>query len=76
MKPVNSKSLFHSICNEIEEIKTLPASIDRANTSVSLHNSALKVLYYEVNRAKALSEEAVKKEFRNIELKDFDNCQE
>lgn len=74
MKPVNSKSLFHTICEEIEQVKTNEKpSIARAQSLSSLAKVALGFLTHEVVRAKYLAESSVSDKFRNIELKDFDS---
>lgn len=72
MKPVNSKSLFATLCNTLEKLDRNEIDTAKASVVAKLTGSALGFLVYEVNRAKAMADPEVKKEHRNIELKEFD----
>lgn len=72
MKPVNSKSLFATLCSTLEKLDKNEIDIAQASAVAKLTSSALGFLVYEVNRAKAMADPDVKKEHRNIEMKDFD----
>jgi hypothetical protein len=76
MLPVNSKSLFATLCNTLEKLDKNEIDVAQANAVANLTKQALGYLVYEVQRAKAFADEKVKKEHRNIELKNFDSLPE
>lgn len=74
MKPVNSKSLFATQCNWIEKVENEVSLnfMQRATLVVGFSKTAISCLLHEIHRAKLLANPDSKKEFRNIELKDFE----
>jgi len=73
MKPVNSKSLFATLCNTLEKLDNNEVDVSKAAATAKLCNSALGFMKYEIDRAKAMSDPKVKAEHRNLEMKEFDS---
>jgi hypothetical protein len=76
MKPVNSKSLFSTLCNTLEKLDKNEIDVNQATATAKLCGTALGYLTYEVKRATAMSDPKIKTEHRNIELKNFDSLSE
>ena len=78
MKPVNSRSLFTFICDQMEKLDAKEMTVEQAQAQSSLCQQATNILKYELERAKvkiALSEHNViyesNLELRNAESKKF-----
>lgn len=72
MKPVNSKSLFATLCNTLEKLDNNEVDVAKASATAKLCGTALGYLNHEVLRASKMADPKIKAEFRNIEMKDFD----
>ena len=79
MKPVNSKSLFHFLCDQMEKLDQKTISIDEAKAQALLAKQVNNVMKYELDRANTemkIREFNVQHgsnvEMRNIESKSFD----
>ena len=80
MKPVNSKSLFSFICDQMEKLQESLISVEQAKAQANLAKQANNILKYELERASVLMKiaefnkenESNKIEIREIESKPFD----
>jgi len=75
MKPVNSKSLFHTLCDTIEKLDHDEIDVSKASAVAKLCGQANNFLLYELKRAQMMSDPRIKEEHRNIELKEFDSTE-
>ena len=80
MKPVNSKSLFSFVCDQMEKLSSNSISVDEAKAQANLCKQANNLLKYEIERTKVLmevktfnSQNNTEIELREIESKSFDN---
>ena len=80
MKPVNSKSLFAFVCDQMEKLSSNLISVDEAKAQSNLCKQANNLLKYEIERTKVLmevktfnSQNNTEIELREIESKSFDN---
>ena len=81
MKPVNSKSLFAFVCDQMEQLQNETISVEQAKAQANLAKQANNLLKYELDRAntqmkianfnKENSENKV--QLRELESKAFDN---
>lgn len=78
--PVNSKSLFAFICDQMEKLSSKEITVDEAKAQSNLATQATKVLRYEIDRSE--TEMRVRKfnmengshiEIRQVESKGFDD---
>ena len=79
MKPVNNKSLFHFIFDQMEKLDNNSIDPEKAKAQASLASQAHKCLMYEVARTVTQAKlESHNKEFnssimlREVETKNFD----
>ena len=80
MKPVNSKSLFSFICDQMEKLQESLISVEQAKAQANLAKQANNILKYELERASVLMKiaefnkenESNKIDIREIESKPFD----
>lgn len=80
MKPVNSKSLFSFICDQMDKLQESSISVEQAKAQANLAKQANNILKYELDRASVLMKiaefnkenESNKIEIREIESKSFD----
>lgn len=70
MEPVNSRSLFHHLCKQMDKLEKKEINVQEANAQANLVEKARNLLQYELNRSKLTG-----KELREIESKGFDNYQ-
>jgi len=80
MQPVNSKSLFAFICNQMEKLNTNEIDVAQAREQGNLCKQANNILKYELDRAntqmKLAAHNAIYKDglkIREIESKPFDD---
>jgi len=83
MKPVNSKSLFAFVCDQMEQLQNESITVEQAKAQANLAKQANNLLKYELDRAntqmkivnfnKENSDNKV--ELRELESKAFDNSQ-
>lgn len=73
MLPVNSKSLFHSICRVWEKLDNDEIDTSKASAFAKLAGQANNYLNYELKRAVIMSNQQYAEHHRNIELKEFDS---
>jgi len=73
MKPVNSKSLFHTLCETLEKLDRDEIDVSKASATAKLVGQANNLLNYELKRAMVLSKEEFAKNHRVLELKSFDS---
>ena len=79
MRPVNSKSLFTFICDQMEKLSANEIDVETAKAQANLCKQANNLLKYELDRSKALMElrtfnlqRGANLELREIESKPFD----
>jgi len=67
MKPVNSKSLFHTLCETLEKLDRDEIDVSKASATAKLVGQANNLLNYELKRAMVLSKKNLLKiiEFLN-----------
>lgn len=71
--PVNSKSLFATLCKTIEKLDNDEIDVSKASAMSKLIGQANNLLNYELKRAVVMSNPEHKKEHRNLEIKEFDS---
>ena len=79
MQPVNSKSLFSFVCQQMDKLDNKQITVEEAREQSNLIKQANNLLKYELDRAKVQMQlsahNAVYKDgtnLRNIEIKGFD----
>lgn len=79
MKPVNQKSLFHFLCDQMDKLDKREISVEEAKAQASIAKQVNNVIKYELDRAN--TEMKVREfnmkhgshiEIRNIEGKNFE----
>lgn len=79
MKPVNSKSLFAFLCNQMEKLDAGEINVEQAKAQANLGKQVNNVLKYELDRANLqmkLQEHSGQKtevKIREIESKNFED---
>lgn len=74
MKPVNSKSLFSFICEQMHKLDAKEISVFEAAAQASLAKQANNLLTYELKRALTIKEiQGTGIELREIESKSFES---
>lgn len=80
MKPVNSKSLFSFICDQMEKLQESQITVEQAKAQANLAKQANNILKYELDRANTLmkitefnKDNESKVSLREIESKSFDS---
>jgi hypothetical protein len=76
MMPVNTKSMFATLCQYMEKLDNNEIDVNQAIAMSKLIGQANNLLTYELRRAVLMSNQEVKKEHRQIELKTFDSLPE
>jgi len=54
MQPVNSKSLFHFICGQMEKLDNNDITVESAQAQSNLAKQAINILNYEIKRAELM----------------------
>ena len=54
MKPVNSKSLFSFICDQMEKLQEASITVEQAKAQANLAKQANNILKYELDRTNTL----------------------
>lgn len=73
MKPMNTKSLFHFLTDQMMKLDTGLITVEEAKTQSMLSKQAHNLFTYELERAKLLAEYGDKIKIREIEAKPFDD---
>ena len=73
MLPVNSKSLFATLCKTLEKLDSDEIDVAKASTTAKVVGQCYNLMNYELKRAVVMSNPEYKKEHRNLEMKDFDS---
>jgi hypothetical protein len=73
MKPVNTKSLFSTLCLTLEKLDSAEVDVATANSISKLVGQCANLLNYELKRAVILSNPDYEKNHRNLEEKKFDS---
>ena len=80
MQPVNSKSLFNFVCEQMELLSTDKITVEEAKAQANLCKQANNLLKYELDRAKTVMQirefnmqNGANLELREIESKSFNN---
>jgi len=76
MKPVNTKSLFHMLCNTLDKLDRYEIDVTQANAVSKVVGQCTNLLNYELKRASLMSDRDIKMEHRNLESKSFDSLPE
>ena len=76
MMPVNTKSMFAKLCEYMEKLDSNEIDVAQAKAMANLIGQANNLLNYELKRALLFSNEQVRKNHRNLELKTFDSLPE
>ena len=76
MKPVNTKSLFHTLCNTLDKLDRYEIDVAQANAVAKVVGQCANLLNYELKRAALMTNDEFKKEHRNLESKNFDSLPE
>ena len=73
MMPVNTKSMFHLLCQYMEKLDKDEIDVSKAAAMSKLIGQANNLLNYELKRAALMTNSEFKHEHRHLELKDFDS---
>ena len=76
MKPVNTKSLFHHLCNTMDKLDNAEIDVATASAQAKLVSQCTNLLNYELKRAVILSNDTLRSNLRNLESKTFDSLPE
>ena len=76
MRPVNSKSLFHLLCDCMEKLDNNEIDVAQASAMSKLVGQANNLMNYELKRAALMTNPEFKQEHRNLEAKNFDSLPE
>ena len=76
MMPVNTKSMFATLCEYMEKLDNNDIDVSQAIAMSKLIGQANNLLTYELRRAVLMSNPDIKKEHRGLELKNFDSLPE
>lgn len=76
MRPINTKSMFSMLCIYMEKLDNNEIDVAQASAMSKLIGQANNLLNYELKRAMLFSNETIKKEHRNLEIKSFDSLPE
>jgi len=76
MMPVNTKSMFATLCTYMDKLDKNEIDVNQANAMSKLIGQANNLLVYELKRAMLMSNPDFKKEHRVLELKTFDSLPE
>ena len=73
MMPVNTKSMFATLCAYMDKLDKNEIDVAQATAMSKLIGQANNLLVYELKRAVLMSNQEFKKEHRGLELKTFDS---
>jgi len=73
MKPVNTKSMFHLLCDCMDRLDRDDIDVAKASAMSKLIGQANNLLTYELKRAVLMSNPDVKEQHRHLESKNFDS---
>lgn len=73
MRPVNTKSLFHTLCITLEKLDKDEIDVYKAAATAKLVHECGNLLNYELKRAAMMSNPQIKAEHRHLESKNFDS---
>ncbi len=76
MMPVNTKSMFSTLCTYMEKLDKDEIDTHQAIAMTKLIGQAHNLLVYELKRSILMSNPAYKAQHRNLELKEFDSLPE
>ena len=76
MMPVNTKSMFSTLCKCMEKLDNNEIDVNQASAMSKLIGQANNLLTYELKRAALMTNGDFKREHRNLELKTFDSLSE
>ena len=76
MKPVNTKSMFHLLCECMERLDKDEIDVAKAGAMAKLIGQANNLLNYELKRSVIMSNIEVRQQHRNLESKNFDSLPE
>ena len=76
MKPVNTKSLFHTLCVTLDKLDRYEIDVAQASAVSKVVGQCTNLLNYELKRAALMTNEEFKREHRNLESKNFDSLPE
>ena len=74
--PVNSKSMFSTLCSYMEKLDNDEIDVNKANGMSKLIGQANNLLNYELKRSALMCNNEFKAQHRNLELKTFDSLPE
>ena len=73
MRPVNTKSLFHTLCTTLEKLESDEVDVYKAAATAKLVHECGNLLNYELKRAALMTRPEFKAEHRRLESKNFDS---
>ena len=76
MRPVNTKSMFHLLCECMDRLDRNEIDVAQASAMSKLIGQANNLLNYELKRAALMTNKEFRNEHRNLETKNFDSLPE
>lgn len=73
MRPVNTKSMFHLLCECMDRLDRNEIDVAQASAMSKLIGQANNLLNYELKRAALMTNKEFRNEHRNLETKNFDS---
>jgi len=76
MRPVNTKSMFHLLMEQMEKLDRNEIDVNQASAMSKLVGQATNLMTYELKRAALMTSVEFRAEHRNLESKNFDSLPE
>tara|TARA_R110001592_G_C12870651_1_gene723712 strand:+ start:79 stop:309 length:231 start_codon:yes stop_codon:yes gene_type:complete len=76
MRPVNTKSMFHLLMEQMEKLDRNEIDVNQASAMSKLVGQATNLMTYELKRAALMTSVEFRVEHRNLESKNFDSLPE
>jgi hypothetical protein len=76
MRPVNTKSMFHLLMEQMEKLDRNEIDVNQASAMSKLVGQATNLMTYELKRAALMTNVDFRTEHRNLESKNFDSLPE
>lgn len=76
MMPVNTKSMFATLCDYMDKLDRNEIDVNQAHAMAKLIGQANNLLVYELKRAALMTNNDFRREHRNLEIKTFDSLPE
>jgi hypothetical protein len=73
MNTINTKVLFHKLCDTMDRLDRAEVDINTANAQAKIVGQINNLLNYELKRAALMTRPEFRQELRHLESKNFDS---